>query len=516
MSVNRTAIACLPIITPQHPVGPSSSTSLGPVVHVDVAEYVDAEGNLLEDLVLPTGIPGKEDRPGQGSRSSTAGKTGNGADGLFYDGEGNIGDAGVPGLASNLQAGNPLSALSAETILGLLPQGSQVESLVPGLDGFMFGVVYKTEAGQRGSGFWTGHKFYSLGECHGESDARQLLQKMMEMLHEDRQIRLTGAAALTTAPSGLNTVNSSKQTAAAAAAAEPLVTVLGLGGLKSGGTGSGSSWLNTGVTSSAAAGFGDVANLDIARAAQLALEAAQQQGVDLGMTLPRLSTSLQPARSEQQQQDEVEAELQFRLQQIIQQTDLQQQQQQLQQQQQEASDAMFDKLANLDMAALQQVLLRQQAPTVVTSQQQQQQQPVRNSNMIGGSLGSLSIEELIAGIGGKPTVTNPAAAGAGSAASMPPASITAAANWSDILSGLSASHPAAGSSLTTVPAFAAAGLGQPAAKRMRLSDAAAAAADAVVAGDDVGGLNISSLTTSGNLQDALKQIAALSAVPSST
>ncbi|WIA12304.1 hypothetical protein OEZ85_012360 [Tetradesmus obliquus] len=237
------------------------------------ADYVDADGNLLEDVILPTA---KEDTKQSGSGKGSGRGSRNGgnaaADAAYltaggeYCAAGGYGDgsalgadmlnqaalalvgqggwgaaagraaaaaAGAGGYGlSAMQDGSAAAAafggksrnialLNMSDLKAILPKGCSMDYMLPGLDADMFGLVYKSDTtDQRGSGLWTGHKFHAFGLYVDEADAKNTVLRAMELLHEDRLAR---GAAMPAQPGARG----------AAADADPLLSALGLGGLRS-------------------------------------------------------------------------------------------------------------------------------------------------------------------------------------------------------------------------------------------------------------------------------------------
>jgi hypothetical protein len=536
------------------------------------ADYVDADGNLLEDVILPTA---KEDtkQAGSGKASGRGHRSGGnsnaaadaayltaggeyGAAGGYGDGsaaggalgadmlnqaalalvgQGGWGAAAGRGAAAAgggygltaVQDGSAAAAAAAAAAGGVkgrniallnmsdvkvfLPKGCSMEYMLPGLDADMFGLVYKSDAtDQRGSGLWTGYKFHAFGLYMDEADAKNTVLRAMELLHEDRLMR--GAAG----PPARGTRT--------AADSDPLLSALGLGGLRSNAAAAAGS--SAAGVMFGSAGGGRLAHYDIARAAQLAQQAAAEQGVS--MTYPALSAGL-PVMAAQPADGTMAAaagqigagdnDLQQRLQQIM----------AGQQQLEAAADAgkpvaaassagdVLSRLGNLDVSQLRHLLPAGQL-AVQQQQQQQPQQPQQLDQLqqlqqqqmvpaaaaatpVGGALGSTSIEELLSAI--QSQTAGKCAAGGN-------------ANWAEMLA-LAGRNSGAATAAMPAGVVTAADAMAPAAKRMRTSDGTAAAVPGVgdVAGaggvGDDGFASLANLSTLGKvgLQDALKSLAAM-------
>eukprot|EP00879_Flechtneria_rotunda_P002266 GHRR01002457.1.p1 GENE.GHRR01002457.1~~GHRR01002457.1.p1 ORF type:complete len:961 (+),score=474.22 GHRR01002457.1:588-3470(+) len=631
-------------------------------------EYVDADGNLLEDIVLTgAGTDGKEpgkppSTSGPKSAGGRASKGGMGAADAAYSaaatpdyltaaggmGFGSNGGAGLgvgdlsllaqPGLAAQQAAllgglgglnaaaagghlgwggrgldgvegllgrGKGIQIVNVNDLQALLPKGCNFENMVnpPNAEcSSMFGVVYKNElTGQRGAALYTGFRFHVFGYYTDENDAKQTCTRSMELLAEDRQIRgsaadgsgLTDASGLARGLEGFTGLQGALNPAGTGSAAdqEQLIAALGLQGVRAAGLlpagavsvgGANANVLGTliGVVdparlapgTSGGTGVGVVSSLgeyDIARAAQLAQQAAAEQGVNitsvsmsfpplsvglptlsvglptpLSVGLPTLSMGLPVAASTGGTAGEgaaAEAELQAKLQQIMQQQGQQQQgvdtQQQGQQQQTGAAadGGMFARLANLDMAQLRQQLLEQQQ-----HQGSGEGQDATAADAKAAALRTAaSIEDIVAavtagsgtkrplgnaGSGGVVTSTpwpegltgllgavNPAAAGAVAAAEDPVVSGAKRqktdANSNGAGQQPAATAPAAGPAAAAgpVPASGAAGLGG--------SNGGAVSANAVAAIGDAdgsaGGHALWANLQNVGLQDALKALSAV-------
>ncbi|WIA32435.1 hypothetical protein OEZ86_003257 [Tetradesmus obliquus] len=425
------------------------------------ADYVDADGNLLEDVILPTA---KEDTKQSGSGKGSGRGSRNGgnaaADAAYltaggeYCAAGGYGDgsalgadmlnqaalalvgqggwgaaagraaaaaaAGAGGYGlSAMQDGSAAAAafggksrnialLNMSDLKAILPKGCSMDYMLPGLDADMFGLVYKSDTtDQRGSGLWTGHKFHAFGLYVDEADAKNTVLRAMELLHEDRLAR--GAA-----------VPAQPGARGAAADADPLLSALGLGGLRSSAAAAaGGDGGAAGVMFGAAGGGGGLANYDIARAAQLAQQAAAEQGVSIS-SYPALSVGLPVMAVQPVDAGQVgagDSDLQQRLQQIM-----------AGQQRLEAAAATADganksagdvlsRLGNLDVSQLRHLLPAGQLAVQQQQQQQQQQMDQLQQQLdqqqqqqqrglsagaaatpVGGALGSTSIEELLSAI----------------------------------------------------------------------------------------------------------------------
>jgi hypothetical protein len=534
------------------------------------ADYVDADGNLLEDVILPMG---KDDSKaagrGKASGRSNRGGGGSNADGAYasaggdYGAAGGYGDGGAAGGALNTDMlnqaalalvgqggwgpaggraagaaaaaaaggfglsampdgsaaaaaaaaggagkGRNIALLNMSDLKAILPQGCSMDYMLPGLDADMFGLVYKSDAtDQRGSGLWTGYKFHSFGLYMDEADAKNTVLQAMELLHEDR---LSRRAAGPPQPGA--------RTAAAAAVPaadpDPLLSALGLGSLRSNAN------ANAAAGSGAAAGgmFGSVgggglANYDIARAAQLAQQAAAEQGVS--MTYPALSVGLpvmpvQPpdgTAGSAVQGGTGDGDLQYQLQQIM-----------AGQPQLDAATAadgaskpalaytsatdVLSRLGNFDVSQLRNLLPAGQLALLQQDQQQQQQvvPALPAATPVGGALGSTSIDELLSVLQSSQSAGKRAAVGS--------------TNWAEMLGF-------AGSRSSRMPAGITAAAGAdsmaPAAKRMRTSDGGVAAGLGAADAAGAGGVGDDTLASIPNLlslgkvglQDALKSLAAM-------
>eukprot|EP00775_Hariotina_reticulata_P006507 gene6507-6734_t len=292
------------------------------------ADYVDADGNLLEDLVLPTGPAGGSSGGGRKGKGGAAA----GSEGGFMLGPGNeaIGAAGLLGsdmlnqaaltllqqgqwagavLGGRTGDGDTLhsskgraqsSLLNMSDLKAILPKGCSLDYMLPGMDADMFGLVYKSDStGQRGCGVWTGYRLHLFGMYADEQDAKQSIEKSMQMLHEDRQLRAGGGGGGSSTAGFAGTAGQADVGSAAGSAAEdPLIAALGLGGLRAGRLGAAvgvpaaaapsTAGARGGLgllfeTARAAEGVTGLANYDIAKAARLAQEAAAQQGVSMQM-----------------------------------------------------------------------------------------------------------------------------------------------------------------------------------------------------------------------------------------
>jgi hypothetical protein len=503
------------------------------------ADYVDGDGNLLEDLVLPLGPAGGSSGGGRKGKGGAAA----GNDSGFMLGQ--AGDAASAGLVGSDMLNQAALALlqqgqwAAGAVLGgraagdgdvvhsnkgralsslldmsdlkaILPKGCSLDYTVQGLDAEMFGLVYKSDAtGQRGCGVWTGYRLHLFGMYADEQDAKQSVQKSMQMLHEDRQLRAGGGGSGSTAGAAGLAVQADVGLAggAGSAAEDPLLAALGLGGLRAGrlaaavGAGPaassaaapgaapaaapGTAGTRSGLgllfeTARAAEGVGGLANYDIAKAARLAQEAAAQQGLTMQMGYAPLTGG--PAASGTGTSGIGQAvDLQQRLNQLAQQSDAPAAQTPLVQQ--SADGGMLARLGNLDLAQLRHLTAGLQLPKQEAEQQQQQQRQVDGNTAVGVSSTASaaaavsSIEELVASIAGSSKLVPPemtAVAGAGSAAGL-----AGPANWSEMpcpASGLNTMGTAAAAAAAEPPADG--GLGPagvpeadgPIAKRQRLSE----------------------------------------------
>jgi hypothetical protein len=385
----------------------------------------------------------------------------------------------------------------------ILPQGCSMDYMLPGLDADMFGLVYKSDTTeQRGSGLWTGYKFHAFGLYMDEADAKSTVLRAMELLHEDRLAR--GAAG--PPPPG------ARAAAAATADPDPLLSALGLGKFER------SNANSNAATSSgmfASVGGGGLANYDVARAAQLAQQAAAEQGVS--MSYPALSVGLpmmpvQPADGTAGFAVQVgtgDSDLQYRLQQIM----------AGQPQLDAAADSgkpalaatsatdVLSRLGNFEVSQLRNLLPAGQLALQQQDQQQQQQQQQQvvtslpAATPVGGALGSTSIEELLSAIQSQ-TAGKRAVGGS--------------TNWADML-GFAGGSSSGAAAMPGLTAAAGADSLAPAAKRMRTSDGGLAAGPGALAAAGPGGVsddafasiaNLSSLGKVG-LQDALKSLAAM-------
>lgn len=523
-------------------------------------DYVDSEGNLLEDLPLPNGTASKDDRT---ARSSTGGKAGssNNFDGdcVFFETQtGNPTNqaylSGMPASAADLIGGlgsawgglngvglsgakvmRSPAVLDTQDVPGVLPEGCSLESVISGSDGYMRGVLYKTEAGQGGCGLWTGYKFYTYGEYQSESDARQMLTRSMDMLSDDRQVRAVAIPAAAAAAAGIGVnggkadgqlfgqtnMTQSQMVGQTLGQNDAFMAALGLGGLRPAGMIGGGFFAPVSAAAAAVGGdssrvistMGNMANYDFAKAQQLVREAVeqqqQQQSVSVGISFPPLTIDLPVGSQAVGQQQQQQGDIHFVLQRYLQQGETKQQQPQQQQpQQQQQQPAAAEPVAQLnvfDVATLHH-LIKQQGDL---PQQQQQQQPAAvSSKPIGGNISSISVEELLASIGAKKPTPPPTAGVLSSiATTAAPAAASSAPYWSNLLALTNATTQSATTAAVDVSAavqgsgIAAAEEEEPAAKRLRVSDQGPPAAEGGDGGDPA---------AEAGLQEAVKQIMALS------
>jgi len=537
------------------------------------ADYVDENGELLDEIILPQGATkddGVRSSAGgarRGSKSTAADASGLDLAGLHPD------IVNQAALAALMQQGawqgmarsgktaviaQPL-ALEKEQVSVLLPPGCTMEYIVPvqeaGASGgsgngggsrTLFGVVYKDSgSGLFGAGVWTGYMFKAFGHYASEEAAAQTARSAAELLSEDRDLRVSGGVAnqqsmgLMAAPAGLIAAPGG------AAFSQDALALAGLAAAGLGGGGRGVAGSNPGsgmagglfAPGLVGAGMGSLANVSLAQAAQLAQQAAAEQGLPmsyppLSVALPVVSAGLQllppgmPAVSgaavgaggdmaalglDAASKATSEAEMQQLMQQLMaqqQQPDVQRQLLMQQQQLMAGGDGGdgFLKLANLDMLQLRQQLMEQQQqqglsadPSGADVQQQEVLGSIPGLDTAAGQKRRLDEVADMAGSAG----TADAAAAAATAAGVDNGMGTSAVLGVQPVGEATAGMPTGGES--------------PSAKRIKTDPMDAAAAAAAAAGEAVsmpmamampgaGFMAASSNMARVDLQDALKML----------